>query len=71
MTGYTHGSGQPIDGKQKSMASAIYVTLDLKSSLKSLGNICINIQQYIVWVKRINFPFMPEIIRILSKDHVP
>ncbi len=27
--------------------------------------------QYIVWVKIIDFPFMPKIIRTLSKDHVP
>ncbi len=30
-----------------------------------------NSQQYIVWVKHIDFAFMPKIIRILSKDHVP
>ncbi len=28
-------------------------------------------QKYIVWVKIIDFSFMPKIIRILSKDHVP
>uniref|UniRef100_A0A8C1J1J5 Sodium/potassium-transporting ATPase subunit alpha n=1 Tax=Cyprinus carpio TaxID=7962 RepID=A0A8C1J1J5_CYPCA len=27
--------------------------------------------KYIVWVKMINFSFMPKIIRILNKDHVP
>uniref|UniRef100_A0A671QK61 Kinesin light chain n=1 Tax=Sinocyclocheilus anshuiensis TaxID=1608454 RepID=A0A671QK61_9TELE len=48
-----------------------YVTLEHKSSLKSLGYICSNNQQYIVWVKIIDFSFMPKIIRILSKDHVP
>ncbi len=47
-----------------------YVTLDHKTSLKSLGYICSNIQQYIVWVKIIDFSFMPKIIRTLSKDHV-
>ncbi len=30
-----------------------------------------NSQQYIVWVKIIIFSFMPKIISILSKDHVP
>ncbi len=48
-----------------------YVTLDHKTSLKSLGYICSNNQQYIVWVKIINFSLMPKIIRILSKDCVP
>uniref|UniRef100_A0A673K5P8 Otoferlin-like n=1 Tax=Sinocyclocheilus rhinocerous TaxID=307959 RepID=A0A673K5P8_9TELE len=38
-----------------------------KSSLKSLGYICSNSQQYIVWVKIIDFSFMPKIIRILIK----
>uniref|UniRef100_A0A671NV83 60S ribosomal export protein NMD3 n=1 Tax=Sinocyclocheilus anshuiensis TaxID=1608454 RepID=A0A671NV83_9TELE len=33
--------------------------------LKSLGHICSNSQQYIVWVKIIDFSFMPKIIRIL------
>ncbi len=28
-------------------------------------------QEHIVWVKIIDFSFMPKIIRILSKDHVP
>ncbi len=49
----------------------IYVTLDHKTSLKSLGYICSNSQKYIVWVKIIDFSFMPKIIRTLSKDHVP
>ncbi len=50
------------------------VTLDHKTSHKSHGYICSNSQQYIVWVKsiiNIDFSFMPKIIRILSKDHVP
>ncbi len=45
--------------------------LEHKTSLKSLGYICSNSQQYIVWVKIIHFSFMPKIISILSKDHVP
>ncbi len=45
-------------------------TLDHKTSLKSLGYICSKSQKYIVWVK-IKNNFMPKIIRILSKDHVP
>ncbi len=47
------------------------MTLEHKSSLKSLGYICSNNQKYIVWDKIIHFSFKPEIIRILSKDHVP
>ncbi len=38
---------------------------------KSLGYVCSNSQKYIVWVKIIDFFFMPKIIRTLSKDHVP
>ncbi len=48
----------------------IYVTLAHKSSLKSLGYICSNRQKYIVWVKIIDFSFMPKIIRILSKMYL-
>ncbi len=48
-----------------------YVTLEHKSSLKSLGYIYSNSQKYTVWVKIIDFSFMPKIIMILSKDHVP
>ncbi len=47
------------------------VTLEHKSSLKSLEYICSNSQKYIVWVKIIDFYFMLEIVRTLSKDHVP
>ncbi len=47
------------------------VTLDHKTSLKSLGYICSNSQKYTVWVKIIDFSFMSKIIRTLSKDHVP
>ncbi len=32
-----------------------HVTLDHKTSLKSLGYICSNGQKYIVWVKMIDF----------------
>ncbi len=49
----------------------LYVTLDHKTSLKSLGYVCSNSQKYIIWVKILNFSFMQKIIRILSKDHVP
>ncbi len=49
-----------------------YLTfVTLAWSLKSLGYICSNSQQYIVWVKIIHFSFMPKIISILSKDHIP
>ncbi len=39
------------------MCIIIYVTLDHKTSHKSLGFICSNSQQYIVWVKIIVFLF--------------
>ncbi len=42
------------------------LTLDHKTSLKSMGNIC-NSQKYIIWVKIINVSFIPKIIRILVK----
>ncbi len=45
---------------------SLYVTLEHKSSLKSLGYICSKSQKYIVWVKIIDFSFMPRIIRILK-----
>ncbi len=41
------------------------VSLEHKSSLKSLEYICSNNQKYIVWVKIIIFYFMPKIIKIL------
>ncbi len=47
-------------------STMINVTLDHKTSLKSLGYICSNRQQYIIWVKMIIFSFMPKIIRILG-----
>ncbi len=53
------------------MFDTVYVTLDHKTSLRSLGYICSNSQKYIVWVKIIDFSLMPKIIRTLSKDHVP
>ncbi len=49
---------------------SIYVTLEHKTSHKQRGYICSNNQKYTVWVKMIDFSFMPKIIRILSKDHV-
>ncbi len=45
--------------------------LEHKTCLKSLGYICSNSQLYILWVKIIHFSFIPKIISILSKDHVP
>ncbi len=53
------------------ISSILYVTLEHKTSLKSLEYICSNSQQYIVWVKMIDFSFMSKIIRTLSKDYVP
>ncbi len=47
------------------------MTLEHKSSFKSFVYICSNSQKCIVWVKIIDFSFMPKVIRILSKDHVP
>ncbi len=37
-----------------------FVTLNHTTSLKSLGYICSNSQKYIVWVKIIDFSFMPK-----------
>ncbi len=48
----------------------IYMTLEHKSSVESLGYIYSNSQKYIVWVKIMHFYFMPKIIRILSNYHV-
>ncbi len=48
-----------------------YVTLDHKTSLKSLEYICSNGQKYTVSIKIIDFSFIPKIIRILIIDHVP
>ncbi len=39
--------------------------------VKSYKYICSNSQKYIVWLKIIDFSFIPKVIRILSKDHVP
>ncbi len=49
----------------------LYVTLEHKTSHKSMGYMCSNSQKYIVWVNIIAFSVMPKIIMILSKDHVP
>ncbi len=55
-----------------SFGSTWYVTLDHTTlSLKSLGYIHSNSQNCIVWVKIIDFSFMPKIIRILNKNHIP
>ncbi len=53
------------------LISATCVILEHKRSHKQHGYICSNSQQYIVWVKIIHFSFMPKIIRLLIKDHVP
>ncbi len=42
-----------------------YVSLEHKSSHKQHWYICSNSQQYIAWVKMIDFSLMPKIIRIL------
>ncbi len=47
------------------MGLKTFVTLEHKSSVKSLGYICSNSQKYVVWVKIIDFYFMPKIIMIL------
>ncbi len=57
-------------GATKTIEVIIIVTLNHKTRLKSLEYICSDSQKYIVWVKIIDFSFMPK-IRILSKDHVP
>ncbi len=49
----------------------IYVTMEHKSSLKSLRMFVEIAKKYILWVKMIDLSFMPKIVRILSKDHVP
>ncbi len=50
---------------------SIFVNLDHKTRLKSLGYICSNSQKYMVWVKIIDFSFMPKIFSSVCKDHVP
>ncbi len=58
-----------VTAEFKCIRSCINVlNLEHKSGLKYIYS---NIQKYIVWVKIIDFTFMPKIIRILSKDHVP
>ncbi len=46
------------------------MTLEHKTSLKSLEYVCSKSQQYIKWVKMIDLSFRPKIIKILSKDLV-
>ncbi len=46
----------------------INVNLEHKSSPEQHSYICSNSQQYIVWVKMINFSLMPKIIRILRSS---
>ncbi len=58
----------PFNGPVPSAPPPAYVTLDHKTSLKSLGYIFSNSQKYILWLKIIDLYFMPKIIRILSKD---
>ncbi len=63
---------KPISTHIWSLASVYvwtYVSLEHRTSLKSLEYICSNSQKYIVWVKIIYF--MPKIISILNKDHIP
>ncbi len=45
--------------------------LTTKAVLKSLGYICSNSKKIHCMGQIIDFSFMPKIIRILSKDHVP
>ncbi len=45
------------------------MTLEHKSSLKSLGYMCINSQKYIVWVKINDFSFMPKTFDIKIMFH--
>ncbi len=48
----------------------IFVTLEHKTSHKTLGYIFVAIAKNTLWVKIIHFSFMPKIIRTLSKGHV-
>ncbi len=48
-----------------------YGNMFIEKCLQSLGYVFSNSQKYIVCVKIITFSFMPKIIRILNKDHVP
>ncbi len=43
----------------------LYVTLDHKTRHKSLGYICTNSQKYILWVKMIDFSFMPQLKKLM------
>ncbi len=42
--------------------STLYVTLEHKSGLKSHRYVCSNSTRSIVWVKMIDFSFMPKIL---------
>ncbi len=44
--------------------------LDRKTSHKEHRYICSNSQQYIVWVKIIDFSFMPKIIKIMFHEDI-
>ncbi len=70
--------------KKKSKGKNTHTKLKILAIIKNLklnttkpvlsskvANICSNSQNYIMWVKVIDFSFMSKIIRILSKDHVP
>ncbi len=59
------GFDKDIRGKGKANLIIIILICEHKTSLKSMGDICSNSQKYIVWVKIIDFSFMPKIIRIL------
>ncbi len=48
-----------------------YVTLDHKTSLKSLSIFVAIAKKNIEWIKFIIIYFMAKIIRILIKDYVP
>ncbi len=45
--------------------SVLFVTLGHKTGLKSRRHVCSSSQQYILWVRIIDFSFMPKITRIL------
>ncbi len=57
-----------VSDRYKNTTKCINVTLDNKTSLKSLECICSNSQKYMVWVKIIK-KIMPKNIKILSRDH--
>ncbi len=71
-TMHSHGEGYNVSSNACFTFIAYlllrFVTLDHKTCLKSLRHICSNSPKYIVWVKIIDFSFMPKIIRTL-KEH--